>query len=299
MAHATVNFLTEALKRPVTINVVFPNDKMVLPNKKIPEKKPFKTLYLLEGVTGNYTGAVHYTKIQPLAEDYNLCVVMIGGDNKWYCDSTITGDLYGKLVCEDIVQYTRDTFRLSEKREDTFIGGFSMGGFGAMVNGLRRPDIFSHIVMFDAALQKGVFLSSVNEPGHDMMIRKNYEALLGVENIEDYIGSEQDYEAQAERVAKSGQALPKIFMTCGEKDGLMPVNVALRDRLKGLGFEVAWDTVPGGHSWQSYDDGLRKAMEWLPLDGFEGNIPEASEDANFGWEEYLNWRLYYKEVNRG
>ena len=43
-------------------------------------------------------------------------------------------------------------FPLSDKREDTFIGGLSMGGFGAMRNGLKYADTFGRIVALSPAL---------------------------------------------------------------------------------------------------------------------------------------------------
>ena len=98
MAFSTMNFFSKALMRTVTINVVIPTDKVVFPGMPAPEKKPFKTLYLLHGILGNYTDWVNGTRIQALANDKNLCVVMPSGDNKFYCDSEISGDNYGKFI---------------------------------------------------------------------------------------------------------------------------------------------------------------------------------------------------------
>ena len=76
------------------------------------------------------------------------------GENKFYCDSEISGDRYGKFIAEDLVEFTRDTLPLSRKREDTFIGGLSMGGFGSIVNGLRHPETFGCITALSSALNK-------------------------------------------------------------------------------------------------------------------------------------------------
>ena len=78
MALATMNFFSKSLMRTVTINVVIPTDKIVFPGMPVPEKKPSKTLYLLHGILGNYTDWVTGTRIQALANDRNLCVVMPG-----------------------------------------------------------------------------------------------------------------------------------------------------------------------------------------------------------------------------
>ena len=41
---------------------------------------------------------------------------------------------------------------LSHKRVDTFIGGLSMGGFGALRNGLKYSDTFGSIISLSGAL---------------------------------------------------------------------------------------------------------------------------------------------------
>ena len=44
---------------------------------------------------------------------------------------------------------------LSTKREDTFIGGISMGGYGALYNGFKYRDTFSKVAAFSPAARTG------------------------------------------------------------------------------------------------------------------------------------------------
>ena len=264
MALATMNFFSKSLMRTVTINVVIPTDKIVFPGMPVPEKKPFKTLYLLHGILGNYTDWVTGTRIQALANDRNLCVVMPSGDNKFYCDSALSGDKYGTFIAKDLVEFIQDTFPVSKAREDTFIGGLSMGGFGSIVNGLRHPETFGYIAALSSALIKQGILNSSNEPGHDFFTRRQYETLFGVEKIEDYAGSENDYEALADKL-KDAPVKPKIYMACGTEDTLFPANTAFRDRLREDKFDLTWEEGPGVHNWAFWDAYIEKALNWLPL----------------------------------
>lgn len=264
MALATMNFFSKSLMRTVTINVVVPTDKIVFPGMPVPEKKPFKTLYLLHGILGNYTDWVTGTRIQALATDRNLCVVMPSGDNKFYCDSALSGDKYGTFIAKDLVEFIQDTFPVSKAREDTFIGGLSMGGFGSIVNGLRHPETFGYIAALSSALIKQGILNSSNEPGHDFFTRRQYETLFGVEKIEDYAGSENDYEALADKL-KNAPVKPKIYMACGTEDTLFPANTAFRDRLREDNFDLTWEEGPGVHNWAFWDAYIEKALNWLPL----------------------------------
>ena len=71
MALMEVNFFSKALMRPVTMNVILPVDKVFFGEETEEENKPFKTLYLLHGVMGNYTDWVTGTCIKRWAEEKN------------------------------------------------------------------------------------------------------------------------------------------------------------------------------------------------------------------------------------
>ena len=147
MALIQCNFFSKALMRTVPIQVVLPTDKFVGPQGIQPEG-PFKTLYLLHGIMGNYTDWVSGTRVQSWAQDRNLAVVMPSGDNSFYVDNPKSSANYGTFIGKELVDFTRRTFPLSRKREDTFIGGLSMGGFGSIVNGLQNPETFGAVCAF-------------------------------------------------------------------------------------------------------------------------------------------------------
>ncbi len=293
MAHATINFISDALRRPITIDVIFPTDKMVSPTKKIPVKAPLKTLYFLEGSTGNYHRLLTHTLIEPFAEDNNLCVVIVGGEDKWYGDSDTSGDYYHTMVAEDLVNFTRATFNLSDKREDTYIGGFSMGGFGAITIGLRHPDIFGKIILHAPALCKSLMLNSYDEAGHDAWTRTNYMAMFGLKDIKDLENSEYDYDMLAEKVAVQ-DIKPEFFISCGDIDGLLEQTTLFSNKLKNLGYDVTFETVPGNHNWcAALNSGLQKAIEWLPTDDFANNFKQTGIAANYEWPDFFIWRTHY------
>lgn len=300
MAKFTVNFTSEALKYPIPLDIIVPSDHMVTTNSRLPKKNvPYKTLYVLEGVLGNYSGPVNYSRLMPLAEDYNLAVVSIGGDNKWYSDDVASGENYALMVVRDVVNFTRRVFNLSREREDTFIGGFSMGGYGAFVLGLANPDVFGSVIALDAALNKGgVMESSEGDSPWDLFTRTNYKAIFHLDDVAEYENSRNDYEFLAEKTAENKNNMPKVFIGCGTKDPLYAGNVEYRDKLIALGYEVEWFEFDGKHNYWSFDIGMEKAItQWLPLeDNFRENDfiyygPEASTQENdMPWKR---WRAWY------
>ena len=63
MAIIQANFMSKSLMRTVTVNVVLPVDKLTKPGDPVREKKPFKTLYLLHGIFGDYTDWITGTRV--------------------------------------------------------------------------------------------------------------------------------------------------------------------------------------------------------------------------------------------
>ena len=53
MALIQVSMMAQTLGRTVPVTVILPTDKMVFPGQPVREDKPYKTLYLLHGLTDN------------------------------------------------------------------------------------------------------------------------------------------------------------------------------------------------------------------------------------------------------
>ena len=125
MALIQMNYLSKALFRTVPVQIILPADKISFETMdyRMEKGKKFKTLYLLHGLLGNYTDWVSGTRIQRWAEEKDLAVVMPSGDNAFYVNSVTPNNDYGEFVGKELVEITRRMFPLSEKREDTFIGG--------------------------------------------------------------------------------------------------------------------------------------------------------------------------------
>ena len=275
MALIQCNYFSKALMRTVPITVVLPTDKMVFPGMPIPEEKPFKTLYLLHGIFGNYTDWVVGTRLQAWAQDRDLCVVMPSGDNAFYVDNPKTSSFYGQFIAKDLVEFTRKSFPLSDKREDTFIGGLSMGGFGSIVNGLQNPETFGAICALSSALILDEVPNYTEYTDFLMNNRGYYESIFG--DLDKVRGGVNDYVTLAENL-KDAEVKPKIFMACGTEDGLFSKNVAFKDHLIAQNFDVTWLEGPGTHNWAFWDEYILKAMEWLPL----GNTVAGVSSGNVG-----------------
>ena len=263
MALIQCRFMSKALMRPVSITVVLPTDKLTFPGSPAAPAGPYKTLYLLHGIFGDDTDWVCGTRLQAWATERNLAVVMPAGENGFYVDNPKESRYYGTFIGKELVEFTRKTFPLSTKREDTFIGGLSMGGFGSIVNGLQHPETFGAVCALSSALILNSMMENKEYTDFLMTNKGYYESCFG--DLSKVHGGPNDYDALAEKVAKE-PVKPKFYIACGTEDGLIGVNRLFRDHLQSLGFDVTYEEGPGVHDWYFWDTYILKALQWLPLD---------------------------------
>ena len=264
MAFIQMNLLSKTLMRTVPVNVILPVDKMVFPGMPAREEKPYKTLYLLHGVFGNYTDWVCGSRIQRYAEEHDLVVIMPSGDNAFYVDQPAGNNFYGEFIGRELVEVTRKMFPLSHKREDTFIGGLSMGGFGALRNGLKYSDTFGSIISLSGALHLEEMAARRSDVPFFIESRSYAEACFG--DLTKVLDSDKNPRWLVRELKKAGKELPQIYMACGDQDHLLPVNQDMAAFLKQQGADVTFETGQGSHEWDFWDAYIKKAIDWLPTE---------------------------------
>lgn len=264
MALIQVNFMSKSLMRTVPIQVILPVDKLTLPGIPKREKKHYKTLYLLHGVFGNYTDWVNGTSIQRWAEEKDLAVVMPSGDNMFYIDQPAANNYYGEYIGRELVEITREMFPLSRRREDTFIAGLSMGGYGALRNGLKYYSTFSCI----AGLSSAMILEGIEKRTNDVSFflesRQYAESIFG--DLKSLKESDKNPRWLAKQLADAGADIPQIYLACGTEDSLLDANRKFRDYLQSLGIQVEYEEGPGAHEWDFWNRYIKKVLDWLPLE---------------------------------
>jgi putative tributyrin esterase len=276
MALLQVNFNSAALHRKVPMQVILPSDATVR------SAGPFKTLYLLHGLMDNCHAWTSNTRIERWAMERNLAVVMPSAENSFYIDipygSSVFGD-FGAYVGQELVEMTRNMFHLSPKREDTFIAGLSMGGFGALRNGMKYYETFGYIACLSGAIH--IFEYPFDEPGRNVI---GEDACFG--DIRAAALTDRNPRVAAKTVfervkAGSDTTFPKVYIACGTEDYLLRASRSFADFLKANGTDVTYEEGPGMHDWDFWDTYIQKVLEWLPIDkgpesGITGNeVPAA------------------------
>ena len=259
MAVLTVTYRSDVLKRDITFKAYLPADYPPVYSEISTEK--YKTLYMLHGLNYNYEAWLKESRFDRMARDLNLAVIFPDGQNSFYVNGPLPNSDFGKLVGEELVNFTRSVFPLSDKREDTFIGGFSMGGFGALRNGLKYADTFSRIMAFSSAIHMFEF-----EPGD-----KRRNILIGEDqifgNYEEAVKTDKNpavcLKMLSEKVREGKASFPKVYMVCGLQDGLLAANRSFRDKLLDERVDVIYREYEGIHSHEFVNEHLKDVLTWM------------------------------------
>lgn len=253
MAIIQMHYRSGALWRTVPVEVILPIEKWE-DKKQSLKKEKFKTLYLLHGLHGDSSDWHSYSRLRRWAEANNLAVVMPSGDNSFYVDRADAQANYGEFIGRELVEITRAMFPLSDKREDTFIGGLSMGGYGAMRNGLKYHDTFGAIIALSAALQ-------TFEPG-EVSIKEFRQTCFGP--LDQAAKTDMNPRLLVQQLADSEEK-PRVYLACGLQDALLPGSRLYHTLLEEAGFRVTYEEWEGDHNWEFWDEGIRRAIDWLDL----------------------------------
>ena len=266
MARLDGVFFSKTLSRPVHFVAILSNDIAFGSENNPNFKRPTKNVYLLHGYSGCDTDWPSNVALGDLANRFNVNFFMPNGDNSFYLDNKATGYKYASYVGQEFIEYTRKTFNLSDKREDTFIGGLSMGGFGALHTGFLFNDTFSKVIALSSALIQGmVKVLSPDMPENPMANYDYYAWTFGIKKDVDFETSENNPEYLVSRLVKEKKQIPDIYMACGTEDFLIEPNKQFKAFLDSQKVPVTFVTAPGIHDfvfWRKFlEEGLKWALE--------------------------------------
>lgn len=246
MAQLMCNLISYSLGYGVDIAVSLPTISAcdIGPGKKpchTPQGK-YPVLYLLHGHGNDYKSWHRYTSMERYAEERRIAVVTCSVGNKGYMNADY-GERYYDFIAYELPEFICGNLPISQKAEDTYIAGLSMGGYGALAHALDRPKAWRAA----GAFSPGVHIGSAPEAlGHGMPPMMDLYHLL-------------------ERDVKENKKLPDLFLCCGQQDFLYRHVVQFHQTLQSKGIPHRWDDVPGfEHEWKFWDIELEKFLDWLP-----------------------------------
>jgi putative tributyrin esterase len=210
------------------------------------DNEPPPLLYLLHGLSDDHTAWSRYTAIGRYAEAAGLAVVMPAVHRSFYTDEA-HGHRYWEFVSEELPGIVQSFFRVSDRPEETFVAGLSMGGYGALKLALTHPDRYAAA----ASLSGGLDLRTV-------LLKPERAGLL-----ERVFGGAVEDDQDVFTLLARATGVPPLYLGCGTEDVLLPGTEKFAAAATAAGVDVTLDLRPGDHEWSLWDDVIQDVITWL------------------------------------
>jgi putative tributyrin esterase len=216
---------------------------------------------LLHGVYGSHwgwaiKGAAHRT-LQGLvrAGEVPPLALAMPSDGLWGDGSGYLPHLrqdFEKWIVEEVPAAAPAALPCVSTKAKLFIGGLSMGGFGALRLGAKYPQRFLGV------------------SGHSSITHFDQLKQFVEENADDY-GVSAENQSVFETMLKGRGTLPPIRFDCGTEDRLLKHNRELHQQLTASGIPHEYYEFPGGHEWGYWQTHLVDTLKFFGRILREGN----------------------------
>lgn len=248
MALIELNYLSKTLGMHQSFNVILPEDTSFF--KKDQEAKPLKSMLVLHGLSSDANSYLRYTSIERYANDHKLAIILPNADHSFYTNMAYGHSYYDYVM--EVYDYVHQIFPLSKAREDNFIAGHSMGGYGTTKYALTQSQRFSKAAILSAPF--------------DVSLLRDYEyydfspqAIIGEKG--DIKGTPFDPYYLVEQAIDNHVDLPELLIMCGTEDELYPQNLEFIKYLDEKGIQYNFKESPGIHDYAYWDKAIKETIE--------------------------------------
>lgn len=265
------------------VNIILPDaPRNVSPKEFYSSGKKFKVLWLLHGTFGGYSDWVRKSNIELYACEKDLIVVMPGVGNSDYeeWDNFTLGYNADKYIVDELMPLVYGWFPASDKREDNFIAGLSMGGAGAIKFAVKYPEKFAACASLSCAPRcmednrdyyETLFKKTRKElKAQEDVMHMNlriYNQMHRYDSVDEFFASDANYYKNLMDAEEKKVDLPKLFFSTGTEDPLMIDSFKkIKKVFEEKGYEAEWVEGPGSHEWRVWERDIQKAFTFFGLD---------------------------------
>lgn len=261
MATLQMNILSFTLGMQMNFSVFLPS---LVPTKENAEKSyetlyprdvKFKTLWLIGSEFGDDSEFLRNTGIARYAQEHNLAVVMPCTNNKLYSEDP-KGQKFIRHITEELWTICTGTMAISDKREDNYIGGVSLGAYAALKAAFLSPEKFSKVFLFEGAFEEnleGTYLKDLN----DSLAERGVSIHVG---LDDALPDDAELYDKGKALAESGAELPEISVSYRKDAEFSPYAQRAAENLRQLGFSVWEDVYEIDDLWDFCDEALKAEL---------------------------------------
>lgn len=269
MALLHFNFESQYLNGNTDISVILPErPRKVDAADFYSNGKRYKVLWLLHGTYGDYTDWVRRTNIETYACENDLIVVMPSALNSDYASwpKFACGYDMERYLVDELMPLVYHWLPASDKREDNFIAGLSMGAQGAARYAVWYPEKFAGVAILSGSPHdwrrsnlKGAFAART---------QNQLDAEGGLEGL---LHSHRNIWDRIDALAKTG-SLPRMYVASGTADFLFQDwYVPFKNHAKEIGLDATFEELEGyGHEWRFWDITIQRTLRYFGFQSRDG-----------------------------
>lgn len=269
MSLVTMNVDSKYLRSNQAFSVILPD----MPRDHEPAEyyrahRRLKVVWLLHGTYGDHTDWVRKTNVERYASSRGVAVVMPSGLNSNYANwgrAMLGYDMYD-YVLHELMPLVHNWFPVSDRREDNFIAGLSMGGRGTITFAVNNPERFAAAAALSASPRDFATLTPEYLASGTPVADRFARAIENAGGLDAYLGSPENTWRVIDERAASGD-LPRLLFACGaDDDYVMEDLIPFRRHAEELGLDAEFLIRPGfTHEWDFWDLAIRDAFDFFGL----------------------------------
>ena len=235
MSKVVINFNSKYTNKEQIINCYYPSTNVD------------KVLILLHGLGGNQDTIGKFVDLEAYASKYNALIVTPNGDRSFYTWLN-TGEDYSKYLQEEVIDMVDNLLTLDINYLPVYIGGISMGGYGALQQVVLYPDFYQGLISISGSV--------------DIMARDEFKR-TNQDTKEEWIRMFGDKIDPKHDLFSYKLPNIKYYLACGEDDYLMFVSKRLAKNLEDNKLDYRFDIDKGEHNKEFFYSYLEKAIDYM------------------------------------
>lgn len=255
MALITMNYFSNILGHDTDVQVALPDEKDLTTFDQRASLKRYPVVYLLHGVGDNASGWARLSNVERYASEDQLVVVMPTAEHSFYRNA-VYGKRWYDYFQEELPYRIAQWFPVDPQHK--FVAGISMGGYGAWLLGLTRPDDYLGI----AGISSVVSLPHLKRDAPATMrpiFDQVYQTVFGTTDP-----SDEQFGLAAlitPQLCARADHLPLLLQYEGQQDFMYADNQAFKRLMLDHQLPLHYEEWPGAHEWDFWDSAIRKALK--------------------------------------
>jgi enterochelin esterase-like enzyme len=229
---------------------------VLLPERYAEQDTRYSAVYLLHGLGGDQNSWLQRCMINSLTDSLmhqasidQLIYIMPAAYDSYYINNFDSSFRYMDFFVKELVPAIDSLYRTLPERKHRALLGMSMGGFGAIILGMKHPELFGSAVCLSAAVRNEPIFIDLPQEKYDSYFGRVYgHGRQANDRITEHWMQNSPFYILDSTLISKVQTI-HWYIDCGFDDFLLPANEAFHRLLIQNNISHEYHVRPGEHNW--------------------------------------------------